>query len=192
MEKLFEFVINHYILVSAFVALLAALALLEARRGGKKISSQQTISLLNQEKAVVVDIRDRKDYADGHIVDSLHIPLSFLKERIAELKKHEGKQIVVADKMGQHSAGAVKQLNAEGLNDVVRLSGGIAEWKGSNLPLKKEKSEGKSKNKGKANKKNSKRDSKNMSNDEQISKDDTASDNDTASDSKESSGQKDS
>ncbi|OEY65550.1 rhodanese-like domain-containing protein [Marinobacter sp. X15-166B] len=137
MDKLFEFIVNHYILVSVFVALLAALAVLESRRGGQKVSSQAAVGLINRDEAVVVDIRDRKDFAEGRITGSIHIPLSSLKERAGELKKHQDKQIIVVDKMGQHSGLAVKQLTAEGFAKVVRLNGGIADWKGSNLPLTK-------------------------------------------------------
>ncbi|SDW11685.1 rhodanese-like domain-containing protein [Marinobacter mobilis] len=137
MDRLFEFVVNHYVLVSAFVALLAALFLLESRRGGQKLSAQGVIALLNRDEAVVVDIRERKEFNDGRITGSVHIPLSSVKERAAELKKHEGKQIVVVDKMGQHAAMAVKALNEQGFENVVRLNGGIADWKANNLPLVK-------------------------------------------------------
>lgn len=137
MDRLFEFVVNHYVLVSVFVALLAALFLLESRRGGQKLSAQGVIALLNRDEAVVVDIRERKEFNDGRITGSVHIPLSAVKERAAELKKHEGKQIVVVDKMGQHAAMAVKALNEQGFENVVRLNGGIADWKANNLPLVK-------------------------------------------------------
>ena len=137
MERVFEFVVNHYILVSLFVALLLALLVLETRRGGQKISAQAAVSLINRDEAIVLDIRDRKDFNEGRITGSLNIPLSALKSRISELKKHENKQIIIADKMGQHSAMAVKQLKEEGFNNIVRLNGGVADWKGSNLPLVK-------------------------------------------------------
>lgn len=137
MDRLFEFIVNHYILVSVFVALLAALFALESRRGGQKISAQAAVSLINRDEAIVLDIRDRKDFSEGHITGALHIPLNSLKDRMAELNKHKGKQIVVADKMGQHAAMAVKQLTAEGFENVVRLNGGVADWKASNLPLVK-------------------------------------------------------
>ncbi|WP_166258003.1 rhodanese-like domain-containing protein [Marinobacter salicampi] len=137
MDRLFEFVANHYILVSAFVALLAALFLLEGRRGGAKVSPQTAVSLMNRDEAVLVDIRDRKDLKEGKIAGSIHIPMSSIKDNLSELKKHQDKQIIVVDKMGQHSATAVKQLKAEGFANVSRLSGGIADWKGSNLPLVK-------------------------------------------------------
>lgn len=137
MDRLFDFVVNHYILVSLFVAFLIAILLLESRRGGAKISAQGAVSLINKDEAVVVDIRDRKEFGEGRITGSVNIPLSSIKTRANELSKFKDKQIIVADKMGQHSAIAVKQLNAEGYANVVRLNGGIADWKASNLPLVK-------------------------------------------------------
>ncbi|WP_417513303.1 rhodanese-like domain-containing protein [Marinobacter sp.] len=137
MDRLFEFVVNHYILASLFVAFLVAILILESRRGGAKISAQGAVSLINRDEAVVVDIRDRKEFDEGRITGSINIPLNSLKSRAAELKKHKDKQIIVADKMGQHSAMAVKQLNAEGYANVVRLNGGVSDWKASNLPLVK-------------------------------------------------------
>jgi len=137
MDRLFEFVVNHYILASLFVAFLVAILILESRRGGAKISAQAAVSLINRDEAIVVDIRDRKEFGEGRITGSVNIPLSSLKSRASELKKHQDKQIIVADKMGQHSAMAVKQLNAEGYANVVRLNGGVADWRASNLPLVK-------------------------------------------------------
>ena len=137
MDRLFEFVVNHYILVSLFVAFLVAILILESRRGGAKISAQGAVNLINKDEAVVVDIRDRKEFGEGRITGSINIPLNSLKSRVGELSKFKDKQIIVADKMGQHSALAVKQLNAEGFSNVVRLNGGVADWKASNLPLVK-------------------------------------------------------
>ncbi|MCH8499876.1 MAG: rhodanese-like domain-containing protein [Marinobacter sp.] len=137
MARFFEFVGNHYILVSLFVVMLVMLILLESRRGGQKLSPQQVVSLLNRDEAIVLDIRERKEFSEGHITGSMHIPLAQIKDKLNTLKKHENKTIVVADKMGQHSALAVKQLTAEGFATVVRLNGGIAEWRASNLPLVK-------------------------------------------------------
>jgi len=137
MDRLFEFVVNHYILVSLFVAFLLAIIVLESRRGGAKISAQAAVSLINRDEAVVVDIRDRKEFGEGRITGAINIPLNSLKSRVNELARHKDKQIIVADKMGQHSALAVKQLNAEGFTNVVRLNGGVADLKASNLALVK-------------------------------------------------------
>lgn len=135
MDRLFEFVVNHYILVSIFVALLILLFLVETRRGGRKVSPQQAVSLVNRDEAIIIDVRDRKDVKEGRIAGSLHVPLSSIKDHLSELKKHQDKELIVVDKMGQHAPTAVKQLNAEGFTNVSRMSGGIADWKASNLPL---------------------------------------------------------
>jgi rhodanese-related sulfurtransferase len=137
MDRLFEFVVNHYILVSLFVALLAALFVLETRRGGAKVSPQAAVNMMNHDEAVIVDVRDRKDQKEGRIAGSLQIPLHGIKDHLSELKKHQDKQIIVVDKAGQHSAMAIKQLKEEGFTNVSRLSGGMMEWKASNLPLVK-------------------------------------------------------
>ncbi|MBZ2168891.1 MULTISPECIES: rhodanese-like domain-containing protein [Marinobacter] len=137
MDRFFEFVVNHYILASLFVAFLVAIVILESRRGGSKVSAQEVIRLINGDQAVVLDIRDRKEYGEGRITGAINIPLNSLKSRVSELSKHKDKQIIVADKMGQHSAMAVKQLNAEGFTNVARLNGGITDWKANNLPLVK-------------------------------------------------------
>lgn len=137
MERLFEFVGNHYILVSIFIGLVLAIVLLESRRGGKKVTAQEAVGLINRDEAIVVDIRERKEFSEGRITGSLHIPLNAIKDRASELKKYQDRQIIVVDKMGQHSAMAVKLLVAEGYTNVVRLSGGIGDWRGAGLPLVK-------------------------------------------------------
>lgn len=137
MDRFLEFAVNHYILVAIFAALLIALLLLESMKGGKKVSPQEAVSLINRDQAVVVDIRERKEVKEGRITGSLHMPLNSLKDHLNELKKHEGKQIIVVDKMGQHAAAAVKQLNEAGYSNVTRLSGGINDWRAASLPLVK-------------------------------------------------------
>ena len=91
--------------------------------------------LINRKSAVVVDVRDRKEFDSGHIVDSLNIPLGKLKQRLNELIKHKKKPLIVVCKIGQHSGEAAKVLQEAGYEQVVRLSGGLSEWKAQSLPL---------------------------------------------------------
>lgn len=137
MDRLLEFVGNNIELSGLFVALLAALWFSEKSRSGKAVSPQIATLMMNKDEAVIVDIREKKEYSEGKIVGSIHIPFDSLKDRAADLKKYEGKQIILVDKMGQHSGMAGKLLQAEGFENVCRMSGGIAEWKSSNLPLVK-------------------------------------------------------
>lgn len=135
MDQIIEFVTNHVELSGIFIALLAALWFTEKSRSGRSISPQEATLMLNRDEAVIVDVRDKKDYNEGKISGSVHIPFGNLKERVSELEKYKDKQIVVVDKMGQHSGMAGKTLQAAGFENVCRMTGGISEWSNSNMPL---------------------------------------------------------
>jgi rhodanese-related sulfurtransferase len=137
MEQLFAFISNHPYLVGAFVVLLALFIRNEMSRGGATVSAQQLVQMVNNEDAIVVDVRDKAEFEAGHIVDAINIPYANLESRIDELKKHKDKPIVVACKMGQHSGAAGTVLRKNGFTNVSRLRGGIADWRGQSLPVVK-------------------------------------------------------
>lgn len=137
MERLFEFVANHPFLVGTFVVLLALFIRNETRRGGRTVSAQQLVDMVNRENALVVDVRDRKEFQAGHIVDAVNIPQSSLESRLDELKKHRERPVVVVCRIGQNAGTAGTLLRKAGFEQVSRLSGGIAEWRNQNLPVVK-------------------------------------------------------
>ena len=135
MEQLFEFVGNHYILTGAFVLILALFVRNEVVRGGRSVSAQELVNLVNRDGAVVIDVRDPNEYSQGHIVDALNVPHAALAGRVGELRKYKEKPIVLACKMGQHSGAAGTVLRKAGFQNVSRLRGGVAEWRNQNLPV---------------------------------------------------------
>ena len=135
MEQLFEFIGNHYILSGLFVVLMALFVRNEVQRGGRSVSAQQLVDLINREGAVVLDVRDKKEFGEGHIVDALNIPHAAIASRIGELERHKVKPVVVACKMGQHSGAVGTVLRKAGFENVARLRGGIMEWRNQNLPV---------------------------------------------------------
>lgn len=136
-EQLFEFVGNHFILVGMFVALLFAFLVNEGKQGGAAITASNLVTLINKQDALVVDVRDQKDFKQGHISGAVNIPYSSLESRAPELDDHKDKPVVIVCKMGQHSGAAGRKLKALGFQDVRRLSGGISEWTAASLPLVK-------------------------------------------------------
>ncbi|MEM7079576.1 MAG: rhodanese-like domain-containing protein [Pseudomonadota bacterium] len=137
MEQLFTFIANHPFLVGAFVVLLGLFIRNEMNRGGANISAQELVQLVNNDDAVVVDLRDKQEFEQGHIVGSLNIPYANLESRVNELNKFKEKPLVLACKMGQHSGAAGTALRKAGFENVSRLRGGIAEWRGQSLPVVK-------------------------------------------------------
>ena len=129
-------VIIRYWLVS-FVVFLILFIRNEMSRGGATISSQRLVQLVNSESAIVVDVRDANEYSEGHIVDAINIPFANFEARSDELNRHKEKPVIVACKMGQHSGSVGTILRKKGFTNVLRLTGGMAEWRGQNLPVVK-------------------------------------------------------
>ena len=130
-----EFIAEQWLLVAALTVCIGLLVRHESAKGGPSLSTQQLVSLVNREQALVVDLRDSKEFDSGHIVDAVNIPFAKLSHRMAELDSHKQKPVVLVCKMGQHAGSAGKQLVQAGFENVSRLSGGMMEWQNSQLPL---------------------------------------------------------
>ncbi|NVK37267.1 MAG: rhodanese-like domain-containing protein [Gammaproteobacteria bacterium] len=137
MGQFLEFAANHWMLVSALIVLLALLAWDSSHKAGPKVSTHEATRLINQNNALVLDIREKADFKAGHLVDSVNIPNSQVGNRISELEKHKSDPIIVVCKTGQTASAASKTLKDNGFAQVYRLSGGIMEWTNNNLPLVK-------------------------------------------------------
>jgi rhodanese-related sulfurtransferase len=135
MAQFVEFIGNHLILASLWLMAAGAIVFYHQRTGSKGVSPQGAVMMINRQDAVVVDIRDKKDFETGHIVDAIHIPLINLKQRVVELKKAKTKPVIVVCKLGQQAGEAATILTEAGHEEVVKLSGGMAEWKAQSLPL---------------------------------------------------------
>jgi rhodanese-related sulfurtransferase len=136
LDRLIEFTTTHYVLTATFFAVLALVIVSETRRGGRSLGTRELTALVNSGKALLLDVRSHKEFSAGHIVDALNMPFDKLAERMVELERHKDKTIIVVDAMGQHSGGVTRQLKVAGY-DAARLGGGIASWRGDNLPLVK-------------------------------------------------------
>ena len=132
--NIFIFVSQEWLLITFLFALIAALVAFTRKNKGLPIVAGELVTLMNQDKAVLVDVRSANDFKQGHIHGSINIPHNALASRTSELEKHKSSLIVLADQMGQHAGTAGGLLTKQGY-DIRRLSGGISQWKHSNLPL---------------------------------------------------------
>jgi rhodanese-related sulfurtransferase len=130
-ERWLVFMQNHPILFGVMAVLIVLFFVLENRRSGHKISPQSLGVLVNRDNAMLIDLRDPKDFREGHISGSRNIPFSRLKEHVEELRE-VNRPIVMICQMGQVAGTAVQQVG--GVNRH-RLDGGILNWKSQGLPL---------------------------------------------------------
>ena len=135
LENVVSFVGHHPLLAGAFIALLIAFYVNEKLRGGKELSPQEAVSLINRDNAVVVDLRDGHEFLAGHIVAAVHIPHGAIDTRLDELTKFKTRPIILVCRMGQHAGIAGTKLHKAGFDRVMRLNGGMMEWQNCNLPV---------------------------------------------------------
>lgn len=134
MAQFLTFISQQWMLVSLLLSLVGLYLWNENRRAGASVSIHQLTHQVNNANAVVVDLREPKEFREGHVVDAINIPYAKLAERMAELDK--ARPVVLVDKMGQHSATVGRTLRQAGYQ-VSRLNGGMSEWTASNLPVVK-------------------------------------------------------
>jgi rhodanese-related sulfurtransferase len=128
---------EQWVLVTALIVTLWLLYFTEARKAGPALSPQQAITLTNTEGGVFLDIREAKDFKQGHIAGAINIPSASLPNRMGELNAYQEKPVIVVCRLGQTSSAAVKQLRAEGFNEAHRMAGGMLSWDDNRLPVTK-------------------------------------------------------
>lgn len=134
MQDFLTFISEEWLLASGLMALIYLLIFRQSQTAGKTLSCHQVTQMLNSDEAILVDIRDAKDFKIGHISGATHILFSEIEKRASELKKKGDKPLILVDKMGQMTASAAKKFQERGFS-TLRLKGGIMEWQSNNLPL---------------------------------------------------------
>jgi rhodanese-related sulfurtransferase len=102
-----------------------------------QVGALEAVQLINRRDAIVLDVREKADYAAGHIPNARNIPFSELSNRLRELEKFKTRPIVVNCQSGMRSAKACGALKKFGFNEVFTLRGGLGGWVEASLPVEK-------------------------------------------------------
>ncbi|MBI3344592.1 MAG: rhodanese-like domain-containing protein [Gammaproteobacteria bacterium] len=140
MQQLSTFVIAHWELFLALVIILALLltsGLSQKMLGFKEVEPQEAVRLINQQGATVLDVREEKEFHEGHIVHAISAPLENLEARLPALEDYKDKPIIIACQTGERSARAAALLRKQGFTTPYKLAGGLRAWREAKLPLSK-------------------------------------------------------
>lgn len=137
MQDLTLFLGHHLMLGYTFLALMALLTLVEfirLRRLGASLSATEAVSLINRDNGVVVDLRDREAYQQGHILDSILLTTTEAADAAKKLEKHRNKPLILVCYSGTTAQKMAHALTGLGFN-ARALAGGIPSWVAAELPL---------------------------------------------------------
>ncbi|HEX4878704.1 MAG TPA: rhodanese-like domain-containing protein [Limnobacter sp.] len=106
--------------------------------GGKRITVAQATLLMNQQKAVLVDIReDDMVRSAGAIPHAKRIAINALKDKADTISKSKETPVIVVCQVGSRSGAAATILKGAGYSQVFTLEGGVVAWKEAGMPTKK-------------------------------------------------------
>lgn len=110
------------------------------KRGAKHASVAQVTQLINQRKAVVIDIREPGDVQkSGWINGAVPLEIKNLKDKAPALFKNKEQPLIVVCQTGQKAGAAANILKTAGYNEVSVLEGGFKAWTDAGMPIKKTK-----------------------------------------------------
>ena len=137
MEHLGQFIINHWQLWLLFIVVLFLTFLNEIftqKNKAKQLSPQAVIDLINNNSAVIIDIRDKETFKQGHIIDALNAKSEDFEQQ--KMEKYKDKPIVLVCARGLQSPVLAHKIRNQGYQPFV-LGGGIEAWQNADLPLVK-------------------------------------------------------
>ena len=92
-----------------------------------ELSSEQLKSEIDSNKVLfILDVREKEEYAEGHLANSTLIPIGEIEARINELPKD--KDIIVVCATGARSSAAANYLTQQGFPRIFNLNGGLTSW----------------------------------------------------------------
>jgi rhodanese-related sulfurtransferase len=140
MEHLTEFIGNHIFLWGALAAVLVLLIKAEfEHQSGKanQLNPVNAIRVMNNEDALVLDVRESAEFGKGHIKSAKNVPFASLKDKLKDFAKHKETAVLAYCNTGAVSNKACKVLQQEGFTKVHNIAGGINSWLDAKLPVTK-------------------------------------------------------
>jgi rhodanese-related sulfurtransferase len=105
--------------------------------GSGGLSATGAVQLINRERAIVVDVGEAEEYAQGHIGGSKNIPLNQLEQRLGDSVKNKAVPLILVCQTGARANRALSTARKLGYEKAQALAGGLKSWKDANLPLEK-------------------------------------------------------
>jgi rhodanese-related sulfurtransferase len=128
-----QFLIDNWFIVIPLIVSIVVFLRIEKVRKASILDPQQVIFYLNRKNAMLIDIRNSKEFSEGKISQAKHIgpDIDLCKK---EINKSSEKPIIIICQNGNYSLRMAADLKKENIN-VFTMKGGINSWRGENLPL---------------------------------------------------------
>ena len=109
----------------------------DAKKNITEISPQEAAAKLQSGGAVIIDVRDKDEWDEGHIPGAMHMSRGTIELDIEGKVPAPNAMIICHCGGGGRGALATESLQKMGYKNVRNMSGGFKAWKAASLPMTK-------------------------------------------------------
>ncbi len=131
-----SFLIDNWMLLLVAVTSGGAL-LLPVLMQGKGLNPAEAVLLMNREKAVVIDVCEPGEFANGHIAGARNVPLAQLEAQLPGVVKNKATPVILVCQAGVRSGRALSVVRKLGYENAQSLAGGLKAWRAASMPVSK-------------------------------------------------------
>jgi len=106
----------------------------EAKKNITELSPQDAATKSKSAEAVIVDVRDKDEWDEGHIPGAMHLSRGTIEIDIEEKVPDTNAMIICHCGGGGRGALATDSLQKMGYTNVRNMAGGFKAWKAAGLP----------------------------------------------------------
>lgn len=96
------------------------------------ITGREAEKMINDDKhdkdLIILDVREPKDFNNGHLLNAINIPIEDIDKRMDELRNYKSKDIIVYCNTGRKSAEVAEKLVEHGFTYVTNIVDGVSEY----------------------------------------------------------------
>ena len=119
----------------ALIILLIVNIYSEKYRKYQVVDTNGAVSLMDDDKLIILDVREEKERSVGFLTNDLNIPMGQVKAKMDSLDK--SKNILVYCKSGTRSDRIADILSKNDFQKVSSLKGGFNAWLKADLPIQR-------------------------------------------------------
>jgi rhodanese-related sulfurtransferase len=134
-----KFLIDNWMLISIAAASggLLVWPMVASGMNAGALSATGAVTLINREKAVVIDVSETEEFAAGHVGGAKNVPFGDLEDKLPAAAKNKALPLILVCATGARANRAVAVAKKLGYEQAQALGGGLKAWKEANLPVEK-------------------------------------------------------
>ena len=110
----------------------------EAKAVIKEVSIDDVKKMIDaKENIIILDVREKNEFEDGHIPGAINLPRGVLEFKIAMTIPDKNARIIVYCAIDLRGPLATRTMNELGYKNAVNIVGGLKPWKEAGYPLTK-------------------------------------------------------